>query len=309
MGRGKPKCDASTVKIIVAIEDARQASEGIINPNETVSTKELNTFFIPKTDGGAHEGWIKHLTNSGIDLQHIPLSEVAKGMISYSSNANTEYLMSLLGLDHIEHLLQSLHVANHDSLYPIVSALFIPEHLKKERNLSKKELVAVLNRMEMEEYRRLAIDIHNSWLKQPLTEQEKKLLLKDLNMDIQRIWSDRLPGATAQDYVSIMRKLNNKSYFEQRVYDYLDPVMEQLMENPSNRQWLVHAGQKGGSTAFVLTNSMYATDKEGNETELAFFSNDLTSFEQAKLSKNLHGFQLKFLTDEDFRAQVKRELE
>lgn len=40
--------------------------------------------------------------------------------------------------------------------------------------------------------------------------------------------------------------------------------MEQLMQNPKNQKWLLHGGQKGGSTAFVLTLAAYTTDKEGN---------------------------------------------
>ena len=31
-----------------------------------------------------------------------------------------------------------------------------------------------------------------------------------------------------------------------------------------------YAGQKGGSTAFVLTNSLYGTDKKGNKIEIVF---------------------------------------
>jgi D-alanyl-D-alanine carboxypeptidase len=127
-------------------------------------------------------------------------------------------------------------------------------------------------------------------------------------MDIQKIWSDRLPRATTEGYVSIMNKLNSKMYFNDTVHKYLDPLMEQIMKNPSNQEWLVHAGQKGGSTAFVLTIAMYATDKDGNKTELAFFANDLTLIEQAKLSRNMNGFQLKFLKDAEFRAFVKKEL-
>lgn len=64
-------------------------------------------------------------------------------------------------------------------------------------------------------------------------------------MDFQKIWSDRLPRSTARDYVSIMKKLNSKIHFNANVYKYLDPVMEQIMKKPNNREWLVHAGQKG----------------------------------------------------------------
>lgn len=53
---------------------------------------------------------------------------------------------------------------------------------------------------------------------------------------------------------------------------------------------------------------MYAKDKDNNQTELAFFANDLTSIEQAKLSKNMNAFQLKFLTDTKFRTYVKKEV-
>lgn len=49
---------ASTVKIILAIEFAQQAAEGRIDPSQEVKLKELDTFYIPKTDGGAHEAWI-----------------------------------------------------------------------------------------------------------------------------------------------------------------------------------------------------------------------------------------------------------
>ena len=86
----------------------------------------------------------------------------------------------------------------------------------------------------MHEYRNKAIEIHNRWLSQPLTDQEKKQLRKTLDNDFQKIWSDRLPRSTTRDYVSIMKKLNSKVYFSESVYQYLDPVMEQIMRNPNN---------------------------------------------------------------------------
>ncbi|MDI3411909.1 serine hydrolase [Bacillus sonorensis] len=52
---------ASTVKIILAIEYAQQAAEGKIDPQKEVKLKELDKFYIPKTDGDAHEAWITQL--------------------------------------------------------------------------------------------------------------------------------------------------------------------------------------------------------------------------------------------------------
>jgi len=295
---------ASTVKIIIAIEYAKQAAEGKIVPNKKVKLKELDKFYIPKTDGGAHEEWIKQWKRNKIDS--VPLYEVANGMIAYSSNANTEYLIEVLGLQNINRVPKSLGILNHDPMYPTASALYIPTQLINEKiGLSKQEILKMMKEMDMAEYRRRAIDIHNKWVKHPLSNQEKKQLLKTLDMDFQKIWSDRLPHSTTRDYVSIMNKLNGKTYFKKEVYKYLDPVMEQLMKNSKNREWLTHAGQKGGSTAFVLTSALYATDKEQNKTEIVFFSNELTKLEQKKLSQNLNEFQLQFLKDGKFRTQVK----
>ncbi|KYG25606.1 D-alanyl-D-alanine carboxypeptidase [Alkalihalobacillus trypoxylicola] len=298
---------ASTVKIIVAIEYARQASKGQINSLQKVSLDELNTFYIPKTDGGAHEAWIASL-DDGKGMETVFLSDVAKGMITYSSNANTEYLMQLLGLENINTVLVDLNISNHEPLYPLVSAMFIPTQLLNEKNVTRQELLKLLENMDISEYRKRAINIHKKWISQPPTDQDKKQILKNLDLNIQRIWSDRLPRSTTATYVDIMDNLNSKTYFDDDIYKYLEPVMEQLMSHPTNREWLMHAGEKGGSTAFILTTAMYATDKEGNQTEMAFFTNDLTSLEQTKLSRNLNGFKLKFLKDTEFRNRMTNEL-
>lgn len=124
-------------------------------------------------------------------------------------------------------------------------------------------------------------------------------------MEVQQIWSDRLPGSTSSDYLTIMKKLNDKDFFDPAVYAELDPILEQLMVNPANQKWLKHAGQKAGSTAFVLTIAMYATDKEGNQTELVILTDQLQIKEQMKLSISLNAFQLEFMKNEVFRNRVK----
>ncbi|MEN8700230.1 class A beta-lactamase-related serine hydrolase [Bacillus infantis] len=294
---------ASTVKFIVAVEYAKQAAAGKINPEQQVSLKELERYYVPKTDGGGHKAWLSELKANSASLQ-----QVAKGMIAYSSNANTDYLIELLGLHKINSNLESLNLENHEPLYPLASSLFIPIKLMEENNLSKKEALAKLKVMPLREYRDMAIDIHSSWQSDPPTSEEKAQLLKKLDMDFQQVWSDRLPRSTAADYASLMEKLNSKSYLAEDIHTYLDPVLEQLMEDSRNQEWLLHAGQKGGSTAFVLTMAMYATDTDNNQTEIAFLSNNLSPKEQAKLTRNMNSFQLKLLKDEKFREKVRQEL-
>ncbi len=296
---------ASTVKIIVAIEYARQAAEGKIDPQQKVDLKTLVKYYVPNTDGGAHEAWIKSLAD---DAENVPLSQVANGMIAYSSNANTDYLLKILGIENVNKLSEDLQLSSHEEMYPIVSALFIPMELMEDKGFSKEEALKELKSMSLEEYRERAIDIHQKWEISPPQAKDKEEVLKVLDMEFQKVWSDRLPRASAGDYAGLMKLLNSKNYFSREVHSYLDPVMEQVMKNPSNREWLQHAGQKGGSTAFVFTISMYAADKEGNRTEMAFLANDLSNLEFEKLSKNMNSFQLEFMTNSEFRDSVKEKL-
>lgn len=68
----------------------------------------------------------KYLEKTGkITEGAVSLEEVAKGMVKFSSNANAEYLMELLGLDNINRNLQSLSLPAHQPLFPIVSSLYI----------------------------------------------------------------------------------------------------------------------------------------------------------------------------------------
>lgn len=84
--------------------------------------------------------------------------------------------------------------------------------------------------------------------------------------------------------------------------------MEYMLENPANREWLEHSGMKGGSTAFVLTKALYATDKNGNRTEMAYFLNDLSIIEMKSLQMSMNGFELNVLKNKEFRDKVKKKL-
>ena len=45
---------ASTVKILVAVEFSKQAANKVFDENEMVSLNELDKYYLPNTDGGAH---------------------------------------------------------------------------------------------------------------------------------------------------------------------------------------------------------------------------------------------------------------
>jgi len=280
---------ASTVKIILAIEYAIQSSEGKLNPDEEVSLNELEKFYVSNTDGGAHPKWLRSVKGK-VKENKISIREIAKGMIKYSSNANTEWLSQKLGLENINKRIDSLGISHHTEIYYIVSALFVGK--EKFPDLTDKELETKLKALSLEDYISATNSIHS---KLQIDTTYKKDI-GDLGMDIQRIWSNNLPSSSVNDYVEVMKKINSRTYFD---------AESQKLENPANRKWLEHSGMKGGSTAFVLTKALYATDKKGNKTELAYFFDDLAILENTRLQGSMNEFELKILTNEEFRDNVK----
>ncbi len=107
---------ASTVKIILAIECAEQSANGQINPDELISLTELDKFYVPNTDSGAHSSWLISIKDKIYD-DKISIREIAKGMIKFSSNANTEWLLNKLGRENVNNCLNSLGLKNHTEIY------------------------------------------------------------------------------------------------------------------------------------------------------------------------------------------------
>src|SRR5699024_10969940 len=52
---------ASTVKIIIAMEYARQAANGIVDKNRLIALTDMEVYYVPGTDGGAHESWLNSI--------------------------------------------------------------------------------------------------------------------------------------------------------------------------------------------------------------------------------------------------------
>ncbi len=291
---------ASTVKIIVAIEFAKQAAHNVFNKNEKIPLSELDKYYIPNTDGDAHPKWIGYEKSLGnIINDSVKLIDVARGMIIFSSNANTEYLMDILGFDNVQNNLQLLGLKKHTPIYPLVSSLFLYQNPK---NLNEDKIIKEIKNLSDENYAKASYLIHRE-LKNN-SNYKKSFRPQDLTLKMQKEWSDRLPASTTKEYVQLCSILNNRKYFDDNTYTVLSDVLETLMENAANKAWLSHAGMKGGSTIFVLTKALYATLKNGTEIEMAYFFNNLTGEENARLQKWMNDFEIKVLTDDNFRKQI-----
>ncbi|MGE7674779.1 serine hydrolase [Lysinibacillus sp. NPDC094403] len=295
---------ASTVKMLIAVEYAMQINAGKITKDSPVSLDNLKRYYIKNTDGNAHEDWLKTMSSEGkIKNNEVTLHDVAKGMITYSSNANTDFLIDVLGITNINERAKSLKLTQQEEVYPIVSALLIPEHIENET--SEKQLIKKLREMPIATYRSIAED---------LSEQMKVGTIKaedisfDMSMDLQKVWSDRLIGASANDYGKLLAIISNDELPEGAAATVRDLLEWPMQYNEQNHERFVHLGAKGGSTAFVLNDAIYAEDHNGNKIEMVILTDDLNLWQGLLIRKNMNSFESKLLGSKDYRLQVQKKL-
>lgn len=282
---------ASTVKIILALEYANQLSKNTLSKNEFIDLNELNKFYLPNTDAGAHNSWLKELEHKKLIRNNsVALDEIVKGMIKFSSNANSEYLIGKFGKENINASIKNENL-NHTPVYPFVSSLIVSS---SNRELADEDFIS------------------GSWAIHERLKNGDEELLKSFRIPklaAQRIWSDKLPASTTKDYSDLMNKINTGKLSDINTAKHLKEILSWPMEfNPVNKNHFTSLGMKSGSTAFVVTETLFATDKSGSTAALAIFFNDLADWEKVLIDWNLNKFELKILFDEKFRNSVKDKL-
>ncbi|HDR4572199.1 serine hydrolase [Bacillus cytotoxicus] len=291
---------ASMAKIVIAVEFAKQVAEGKIDRAELIPLRDLEKYYVPNTDGGAHPKWIEDIKErSVIKNETVSIEEVAKGMIQFSSNANTTYLLDKLGAERVNESIKELHLSSHDDFYPYTASLYMRGYVEKELHVPTDQSLDMLRNMSSDEYKNHVFQIHE-WMKDEKEWKNRNIPLR-VDMGFQRIWSDRLVSATATDYMNLIGKMNSRTVFPKAMQAEVERIFKGTV---LERNQYEHAGRKGGSTVFVFTNSFYGTDQEGNKTEIVFMSNDLDPIEARKIRNNLDLFIKSIVTNEAFRKKL-----
>ena len=291
---------ASTVKILVAVEFAKQVGNGVIDKNSLVPLDELDKYYLPNTDGDAHPKWLAYeKKNNHLSNDSARLIDIARGMIMFSSNANTEYLMDLLGLDNVRSNIGLFGLHHHTTIYPIAASLLMYQNPKK---VSEDKILKAISKLSDDNYSKYVYSLHvqlkhNKAFKAYFRPE-------DLTMKMQQLWSSRLPASTTKDYVHLANILNNRKFLNDSAFSIISEVMEFPMENKAFKAVFKQYGVKGGSTAFVLTHVIYLTTKTNNKMELAVFFNNLSPEEEKKLEGWLDPFEASVIFDASFRKKL-----
>lgn len=282
-----------------------QVEENQLQKDMLVSLDDLSKFYLKNSDGGAHEAWLEAMKQSNkIQDNQVTLHDVAKGMITYSSNANTDYLMHLLEIEAINARKNEFGLEQHDDVYPIVGALYISDVVKTVE-MSDEELIQELKALSFNEYSTIAIQLSKKMQTGEFDLSEKTL---ELSSKLQKVWSDRLIGASANDYGKLLQLISNDKLPADAAEAMRDLMEWQMQLNKENKEHYLHLGSKGGSTMFVLNNAMYVEDLKGNQFEIVYLMDELNLLESYLIRKNRKSFEAKLINDIVFRKEVIQEL-
>jgi D-alanyl-D-alanine carboxypeptidase len=288
---------ASTAKVMIALTYAEDVAAGQIDSTERVSLHTLERFYLPGYDGGAHEQWVSDLRrerrNARLPARDtVPIGDVVRGMIRFSSNANAEWLLARLGVDRVN-ASATRHGIRHDVplYFAFSSALLI---------LRDTASVSTLRQLTTPAWIARAAAIHDSLAADSTGQLRRSLDASHAALVRQRVWSDRLPSSSAGDYARFADRVAARRTFDSATQRVLDDAL-----NARARAAAVETiGFKGGSTVSVFTDMTYILMKDGSRTAYAVFFRDLTERESQQLQTQISFWNLLLATDPAFRAHV-----
>jgi hypothetical protein len=284
---------ASVVKVIHLVAYAEAVAAGDLDPTSTVFLDELEAFYLPNIDLGAHSRALSELEDNGRVFGSPPtilLDEVPGMMIASSSNAATDYLHLLLGQRTLEETAVSLGLTSQTAPCPFLGQfLVMGNHILPQDNdyqawesyladpvsFGRDAMLLTEAFSSDDEFRQTAID----WRRQTRlpSGRTQRLFSQDFNAQ-----------GSAADYSALMARiaqngLNNgeSSYIARR-------FLEWPMRFADNQALFSNLGYKNGSLPGILTTVYYAYPKgETAPVVVALFFRDLEGRTSREMRDNL----------------------
>lgn len=275
---------ASTLKWIILIKYCQEIEEKKCSFDELISLDELKKYYYEGTDGNAHITWLSNIKDS-IENNKVKLREVVKGMILYSSNANTEFLLDYFGIDSLNNFMKNNNIINHDKLNYLTSLAYVIDNLP----------IQELKKLNSSQMLDKTIKIHTEIKKGNIKLEKAKEIGIDDELERDSLFNYFLPKSSAKEYGLLMKKLNNKGFGANVFNNEIDSIFDVIT---SKNKWLKRAGSKGGSTSMVLTQSVFVEKIDGTKIELVYFFNNLSIFEYLRIRNKLNDFDFKFLLNQ-----------
>lgn len=265
---------ASLYKLIVAIEAKRQANIKEIDLNQRISISEIEKYnYMPKTNV-KYEKWKDSLRKNA---SKPTIKQILEGMINYSSNPNTDFLLDYLGEEKVNELAMNLTNKNHGYIYKSSSSLAIPIYLKEEKNYEDSQIKKIIFGANKKKYKKL-IENTEEYLENNSNSNKVSEYFPSEKM--QEIWANNLPESSASSYINIFNK-------SKKLYGIDASNIEGFInKNHKSKSYYI---EKTGK-AINIENKVVYLNKNNTKYELLILTNDIDEYEKIKISNNIDLF-------------------
>ena len=270
----EPLVVASVMKTAVLAAYADMVVNDELDPDERVPVADWERFYLPFTDGGAHQLGLQSLGLQTDELGFatdptatVTLDEMATIMMHYSGNAATDYLIERIGLERVTAVTQT-HLPQHTPIhYKLGFTLAIFNH---EIPYSTAELQQVSAHIESGDYseieRLIDLYLHNeTWRRDQIDYLSG---VEPVSADLgayHTAAAQLLPQGTAREYARMMAQIGSGRFISPQVSAIMQQKMESVPSDwPLRALYFERFAAKDGMTAGVLAVASYAAPKWGS---------------------------------------------
>lgn len=256
---------ASVVKLITLVAYAEAVATGELDPLQAIRLNDLDRFYLPRFDLGAHQRAVNELRAAGrVSSDEEPtvlLEDVAWMMIRYSSNAASDYLHQRLGQLRIEQTAVDLGLDTQSAPCPFIGQFLIMGNHTQGQTV---DLTALPQYLEPDgaDYGAdvsLLSDAYSNSALFRASEVDWRQRTRRPSTEAQRYFSENLNAqGSAANYAALMARLAQNGLSSPQSSFLARRILEWPMQFPANQDLFSNLGYKNGSLPGVLTTAYYA---------------------------------------------------
>jgi D-alanyl-D-alanine carboxypeptidase len=272
---------ASVVKILDLIAYAEAANAGRFNPATWIPLAEMERYYLPGTDLGAHRDALADLDERNLvafESPATPLEEIPWLMMRFSSNAATDYLHMAVGQEVIEETAVALGLSSQTAPCPFIGQfLAMSNHSRSGSDYQVIEEFVADPAAYGQEVIRLT---HLFAEDETFRKDELNLRDRQPSFPVQTYFVENLNAqASPNDYANLMARIMQNGLSAPYVNILVRRNLEWPMVFPANQELFTTVGYKNGSMPGVLTTVYYAQRLEdGANIVVALFYRDLPQY-------------------------------
>lgn len=262
----QPFALASTKKVLILGAYAEAVRAGRLREEERVRVADVERWYWPGTDGGAHEQAVaewrdRKRTQSAGAAETVPLDAVAHAMIRWSDNAATDYLLERTGgPEAVARFARARGMARQESLSSIFGTTVAWAMLPADAWL----------KLRPEEQQRRAAELAR------ITPAATAKTLRLPGLAEQKRLARVSDAGTPREWARLMAQVQSGRGLETKVADVMRRHLEwPLQAFDANRKRFDAFGTKGGSLFGLVTEASYLKAKGKPPIAVALFFRDL----------------------------------